>query len=153
MISKSQSLYDKYGGYNTIYKIIVDLYKELCDHPEIAQHFIGVDLDRLIKLQTQFVSRALGASIDYKGRPLRRAHHFLNITEFQYCEVGKIFISIFMKYGFNDEDARAVIELLKQEQANIVTARWSLIDSIVKPFYFVVNYFEEVLKRRNALDE
>ena len=69
-----KSIYEKYGGYSTIYNAIEDLYEEMCDHPEIAQHFLGVDLERLIKLQTQFVSKALGGPVEYKGRPMGRAH-------------------------------------------------------------------------------
>ena len=149
----SQSIYEKYGGYNTIYNIIFELYQELCDHPEIAIHFIGVDIDRLIRLQTQFVSRALGANIEYKGRPLGRAHHHLDITNFQYNEVQRIFANLFVKHGFSEEDANTVRELLKEEQAKIVTAKWSLIDMIVKPFYMFINYFENVLRKRGALEE
>ncbi|EQC51432.1 group 1 truncated hemoglobin [Bacteriovorax sp. DB6_IX] len=120
-----QSIYQKYGGYNTIYNIIYELYLELCDHPEIAIHFVGVDLDRLIKLQTQFVSRALGAEIEYMGRPLKRAHHFLDITNFQYNEVQKIFTKLFIKNGFSEEDVKVVKELLIAEREKIVTAKWS----------------------------
>jgi hemoglobin len=149
----AQSIYDKYGGYNTIYNIIFELYQELCDHPEIAIHFLGVDIDRLIRLQTQFVSKALGAEIEYKGRPLRRAHHDLDITGFQYKEVEKIFTALFKKHGFSEEDVEAVKGLLKAERGKIVTAKWSLIDMIVKPFYFVVNYFENILRQRGALEE
>jgi hemoglobin len=148
-----QTIYEKYGGYNTIYNIIFELYQELCDHPEIAIHFLGVDIDRLIKLQTQFVSRALGADIEYKGRPLGRSHHHLDITNFQYNEVQKIFAKLFVKHGFSEEDANTVRELLKAEQKKIVTAKWSLIDMIVKPFYIFINYFEDILRKRGALEE
>lgn len=147
------SIYERHGGYNTIYKIVFELYQELCDHPEIAQHFIGIDLERLIKLQTQYVSSALGGEIEYKGRPLYRAHHHMLITPFQYKEVLKTFLGIFKKHGFSDEELKVIKELLENEQAKIVTGKWSLIDSIVKPFYFVINYFEGILRRRGALDE
>ncbi|OIQ18234.1 MAG: hypothetical protein BM556_08195 [Bacteriovorax sp. MedPE-SWde] len=148
-----QTIYEKYGGYDTIYEIIFDLYKELCDHPEIAQHFIGVDIDRLIILQTQFVSRALGGNIEYKGRPMYRAHHPMAITNFQYKEVQIIFSKLFKKHGFSDEDVQAVKDLLKAERSKVVSSNWNLIDSIMKPFYFVINYFEGILRERGALDE
>ena len=66
----AESIYEKHGGYNIISKIVYELYQELCDHPEIAQHFVGVDLERLIKLQTQFVAKALGGPVTYTGRPM-----------------------------------------------------------------------------------
>lgn len=148
-----QSIYTRHGGYQTIYTIIYELYQELCDHPEIAQHFIGVNIDRLIKLQTQFISKSLGANIDYNGRALYRAHHHMHITSFQYEQVSHTFIKLFKKHGFHGPDLEAVIELLKAEQGKIITSNNSLIDSLVKPFYFVIDYFEDILRKRGSLIE
>ncbi|WP_034733023.1 group 1 truncated hemoglobin [Bacteriovorax sp. Seq25_V] len=140
------------SGYNRVYSVIVNLYEELCDHPEIAVHFIGIDIDRLIKLQTQFVSRALGYDVEYTGRPLYRAHHPLKITDFQYEEVDKIFARLFLKHGFSEDDAKKIKECLIQVRPAIVSSKWSLIDQIVKPFYSVINYFENILRKRKAID-
>ncbi len=138
--------------YDRVYLVIVDLYEELCDHPEIAYHFIGVDIERLIKLQTQFVSKALGYDIDYTGRPLYRAHHHLDITEFQYQEVDKIFANLFLKHGFSTQDSKKIKDCLIQVRPKIVTSKWSFIDQLVRPIYFVINYFENILKSRGAID-
>lgn len=138
--------------YNRVYGVIVNLYEELCDHPEIAQHFIGVDIERLIKLQTQYVSRALGYNITYTGRPLYRAHHPMKITKFQYEEVSKIFAKLFVKHGFCDEDVQKIRNSLIQLEQVIVSSRYNIIDQIVKPFYKVINYFENILRLRGSLD-
>lgn len=138
--------------FTRVYKVVINLYEELCDHPEIAQHFIGVDIERLTKLQTQFVAKALGFNIDYTGRPLKRAHAPLKITPFEYQEVSKIFAKLFVKHGFSEEDSKKVQQLLVQLQPAIVTSKYNLIDLIMKPFYKFINYFENILRDRGAID-
>lgn len=138
--------------YNRVFEVIVNLYEELCDHPEIAQHFIGVDIERLIKLQTQFVSKALGYDITYTGRPLYRAHHPMKITKFQYDEVSKIFVKLFIKHGFCEEDVLKIRNSLIHLENTIVSSRYNIIDQIVKPFYKIINYFENILRQRGAID-
>lgn len=139
-------------NYTRVFDVIFNLYEELCDHPEIAQHFIGVDIDRLIKLQTQFVSKILGYNIEYTGRPLYRAHIHLEITDFQYNEVSKIFSKLFVKHGFSNEDVEKIKHALIQVRPAIVTSKFSIVDQIVKPFYKIINYFENILRRRGAID-
>ncbi len=148
-----QSIYDKYGGYDTIYSAIINLYEEMCDHPEIGQHFIGVDIERLTQLQTQFVSRALGADIEYKGRSMERAHAPLHITDFQYDEISKCFSKIFVKHGFEPEDMKVIENLLFSLRKPIVTSKFNLLDFLFKPLYRFINYFEDILRSRGALDE
>ncbi len=148
----AESIYKKHGGYNTISKIVYELYQELCDHPEIAQHFAGVDLERLIKLQTQFVAKALGGPVTYTGRPMYRAHHPLHITDYQYDIVEERFLSIFERHGFDKSDLKKVEELLKGMRKVVVSSKFSILDAIFKPFYSFLHYFESTLRKRGAID-
>ncbi len=148
----AQSIYEKYGGYDTISTIVYELYQELCDHPEIAQHFIGIDLERLIKLQTQFVSIALGAKIEYTGRPMHRAHHHLHITPYQYEIVKERFLSIFKKHGFEQQDLKVIEELLTKLSSVIVSSHFNILDLLTKPIYKFIHFFENTLRSRGAID-
>ena len=147
------TIYEKYGGYDTIYNAIFDLYEQMCDHPEIAQHFIGVNLERLITLQTQFVSKALGGPVEYKGRPIGRAHAPLHITDFQYDEISKCFTRIFTKHGFENEDLLVIKNLLFDLRKEIVTSKTNILDIIFKPIYKFISYFEDIIRKRGSLDE
>lgn len=142
-----------YYSFDEIYKIVFELYKELCDHPEIAQHFLGVDLDRLIRLQTQFVTKSLGGEVIYTGRPLKRAHINLGITSFQYSIVKKRFLDIFERKGFSKEELLTIEKLLNDTEKIIVTSKFSLLDFLLRPFYSLINYLEDILRKRGALDE
>ena len=48
------TIYEKYSGYEFFHNYIYGLYLDMFDHPEISIKFVGVDIERLSKHQTQF---------------------------------------------------------------------------------------------------
>lgn len=142
------SIYEKNGGYETFYKCVIELYKELIDHPEISYHFIGVDIEKLSKLQTQMLSILLGAEIDYTGRPLKVSHSDLSITHYQFNIVIRFFRYIFENNNFDKKDIKEIIKRLESQRNNIVTKKTAIIDKIMSPFYHLVDYCLKVIGRR-----
>jgi hemoglobin len=143
----------KHRDFDFIYAIVVELYKDLCDHPEIAQHFIGIDLDRLIRLQTQFITKSIGGEVLYTGRPLKRAHVNLSITKFQYAIVKQRFLDIFKEKGFIPIELKFIEKLLNETEKVVVTSKFNFLDFILRPFYSLINYLEDILRKRGALEE
>lgn len=129
------NLCDKYGGYETYHKIIYELYLDLFDHPEVSYHFVGVDPFHLSALQAQFVCRALGGNVKYKGRSLAVVHKDMNISEFQMNEVLNAFRGIFLKNGFESADVEKICGVLSRFAPLVVKCKLSWIDKIMILIY------------------
>jgi len=136
------SIYEKYGGWDFFHKCIYDLYLDMFDRPEISYHFLGVDIERLSKHQTQFLVRAIGGPNLYEGRPIKLVHHNMKISLFQFQEIAKSFHDVFIKNGVSPEDAKTIMNFVASFQKQVVEVRLSKIDRFMIPIYaFLKKYF------------
>lgn len=132
------SIYDKYGGYNFFHDCIYDLYLEMFDHPEISYHFIGVDIERLSNLQTQYLTRAIGGPDIYQGIDVKSAHKNMDITPFQFNEIAAAFRLVFLKKGVSVEDVEVIMKFVGGHDKDIITEKTSFIDQVMKIFYRLI---------------
>lgn len=133
------NLYDKYGGFEAYHKIIYKLYLDLFDHPEVAYHFVGVNIETLSKHQAQFLCQALGGNIKYQGRSMSEVHHGMNISEFQFKEVAQSFSKIFINNGFEEKDVAFIMRFIGRYEKVIVSCKFSMIDRIMIPIYHFID--------------
>ncbi len=140
------NLYKKYGGFEAYHKIIYNLYLSLFDHPEIAYHFVGVNIEKLSKHQTQFLCRALGAKIKYEGKSIKSVHHDMNISEYQFNEVATSFAQIFRDHGFAEKDVQYIMRFIGRYKDVIVSCKFSKIDLIMIPIYQFIDRVKFSLK-------
>lgn len=139
------TIYEKYGGYDFFHATIYALYLDMFDHPEISYHFIGVDIHKLSRLQTQYLIRAIGGPDQYEGLPIKEVHRNLDITAFQFQEIAKSFRQIFLDKGVVEQDVMEIMHFISGHEAEIVTAKTSLIDQIMRTIYrFVRKYFKRL---------
>lgn len=121
------------------------------DHPEIAYHFLGVDLEELSKLQTQFLVRAIGGPDLYQGKPIAKVHKRMGVTPFEFNEIALSFTNVFLKNGVSQEDTDIIMKFVGGHEADIVTAKTSLIDRIMRPIYrFFRKYLRPFLSKTNS---
>jgi hemoglobin len=141
-----ENLYEKYG-FDKFHYCILQLYLDLYDHPEIAYHFIGVDLKKLALHQAEFLCSHIGGPTHmYKGQELSFVHENMDITPFQFREIAKVFKKIFLENDIDKSDVKTIMEFIAQQRKGIVTAKWSFMDFIMIPIYKIYAY---ISKRRN----
>jgi|GEM_PF-2198995 len=145
---KPGSIYNKYGGWPFFQRIIFELYVELVDHPEISYHFVGVDIDRLSRLQAEFLCQAIGGPEKYQGRPIAPVHNPMGISQFQFSVVAKRFAQIFKDNGLTNEEVKIIMDFVGSYQSSIVTRKMAFIDRIMKPFYEMVYRFRRTLRSK-----
>ena len=138
------TIYDKYGGYEFFHGCIYDLYIDMFDHPEISYHFIGVNIERLSQLQTQYLIRAIGGPDQYEGRPIKNIHRFMRITAFEFDEIAVAFKNVFLKNGVSIEDTEFIMEFVASHKSEIVTAKSNFMDKLMRPIY---RFFKKISKR------
>ena len=103
---KVKTLYEKYDGTQTVTKIVKAFYQIVLDRPNLAQYFINIDMDRLIRHQIDFVCYLLGkpSKADYDMKQFKMANSKFKITDRSLDDVAHIFVSVLHNYGGSDED-------------------------------------------------
>ena len=56
----SESLFDKYGGVETLTPLVREFYKRIMATPNLARYFINTDMEVLIRHQVQFIAVVMG---------------------------------------------------------------------------------------------
>ena len=145
------TIYEKYGGYDFFHECIYGLYLDMFDHPEIAFHFLGVDLERLSRQQTNYLIRAIGGPDLYDGGTVKDVHAHMGITKFQYAEIAKAFRQVFLDKGVSPEDTDFIMNFVASHATQIVTRKTSLIDQIMRPIYRIFRkVFGGALSKKNS---
>ncbi|MAZ04640.1 MAG: group 1 truncated hemoglobin [Sneathiella sp.] len=115
-----QTLFEKYGGFSAVSKIVLDFYDVLLDSDEIGPFFDDVDMPRLIDHQTKFIASLLGGPASYTDEQLKRLHERLNLKDSHFDEVLATLGDTLKRHGFSAGDLALVNAALEQRRSVIV---------------------------------
>lgn len=117
----AQSIYDRYGGFPVIRKVVSDFYEVALDSPMLAHHFEDVNVKRLIDHQTRFISFLMGGPVtSYTDEHLERVHARLGITLDEFEEMIELLLETLEDNGVTSDDAAVVERELRKRQPVIV---------------------------------
>lgn len=116
-----QTLFEKYGGFSAVSKIVLDFYDVLLDSEEVGPFFDDVDMARLIDHQTKFIASLLGGPASYTDEQLYRLHERLNLKDRHFDEVVETLGATLKKHGFKGEDVATVMSSLELRRSVIVS--------------------------------
>ena len=68
------------GGADKVFAIVSRMYDLVLADPELSPFFADVQLDRLRKMQYEFIASALGGPVSYSGAELQAVHAGRGIT-------------------------------------------------------------------------
>jgi hemoglobin len=80
MPNDAESLFDRLGGASGVAKLVEEMYARVLDDPELAPFFQNVSMDRLHRMQYQFIASALDGPVQYTGAELNSIHRNRGIT-------------------------------------------------------------------------
>jgi len=115
-----QSLYNKYGGFSQVNRIVMAFYDDLLDSDEIGPYFDHVDMKRQIDHQTKFIAFLLGGPAHFAPDHLKRVHDGLRITEAHFDELKVIFRGTLENSNFSPEDVVTVLDLIEYYRNQVV---------------------------------
>ncbi|MGV6846788.1 MAG: group I truncated hemoglobin [Marinibacterium sp.] len=118
----SASLFQKYGGFGKVSKIVMDFYDRALDSDQIGDHFADVDMARLIDHQTKFVSSLLGGPASFSDDRLAQVHRHLRLTHADMDEMAALLAQALADHGMNEADVATVVAAVETKRALIVTA-------------------------------
>ena len=114
------TLFEKYGGYETIKNIVTEFYREILSRETLAPYFVNVNLDRLIDHQTRFLSHLLGGPSTYQGNTLESAHLSLHISGAAFDEVASILNWVLEDAGVSEDDLKTILGVVGEARSAIV---------------------------------
>ncbi|MAF90545.1 MAG: globin [Bdellovibrionaceae bacterium] len=121
-MSNATNLFDKYGGFETLAKLVHEFYSKLLEDSEIKPYFQAVDLEKLMQHQVNFLGLALGGPNKYEGKDLGVAHKHLNISEEHFLIVAGYLEEVLDEAGVDESDIAAIMAVVGSTKEQIVAA-------------------------------
>ncbi|MEH6402605.1 MAG: group 1 truncated hemoglobin [Sneathiella sp.] len=115
-----RTLFEKYGGFSSISKVILTLYDQLLDSEYVGDLFDDVDMDMLVDHQTKFIASLLGGPSSYSDAQIRQIHSKLPIDDKQFDEMKEVLSQSLEQHGFEAVDSDMVIRSLESRRDLIV---------------------------------
>lgn len=117
------SMFDRYGGFATVRKIVLDFYDKMLDSPSLSGHFANTEMARLIDHQTKFIAYVMGGPASYTNEQLKKAHVGLRISEKDFSEMSALLEETLEDHGMSAEDVDQVINDVAERQGFVVTSQ------------------------------
>ena len=116
----SQSLFQKYGGFASVSRVVLTFYDKALDSDQIGGFFEDVDMKRLVDHQTKFISSLLGGPASFANDRLEQLHSRFEISDLDMDEMAKLLAESLEEHGFEPADREAVIYEIESRRSYIV---------------------------------
>jgi hemoglobin len=116
----SESLFQKYGGFAKVSRVILTFYDKVLDSEQIGDFFDDTDMSRLVDHQTKFISSLLGGPAAYTDKQLKQLHEHIGISNQDFDEMAKLLSEALDEHGFELGDREAVINEIEARRSFIV---------------------------------
>jgi hemoglobin len=116
----AQTLYEKYGGFKTISRVVMLFYEMALDSDQIGDYFEDIDMPRLIDHQTKFVSSLIGGPASFGDDRIEAVHRHLNISHTDFDEMAALFGEALAEHGMSDSDVKAAMVAIEGKRSIIV---------------------------------
>jgi hemoglobin len=104
MPTDEDSLFDRLGGVTGVAEIVNEMYQRVLDDPELAPFFENVAMERLRRMQYQFIASALDGPVEYTGTELNAIHRGRGITAHHFAKFCGHFADAMEAHGAEKHD-------------------------------------------------
>ncbi|MEQ9640728.1 MAG: group 1 truncated hemoglobin [Alphaproteobacteria bacterium] len=115
------SMFEKYGGFASVSRIVSTFYDRLLESPQLAGYFEGVDMRNLIDHQTKFIAQVMGGPASYTNEQLQRVHAPHRINQAAFEETAMVLQEALEDHGVEDEDVRAIMNQVAARSSYVVS--------------------------------
>ena len=117
-----KSLYEKYGGFSTVSKIVMALYDKLLDDDDVGPFFDDVDMPKLIDHQTKFVSSLMGGPASFTDTHIENAHKHLTIYSAHFDRLKELVDETLRDFDVEAEDIQTVLAAFEQRRSLLIAS-------------------------------
>ena len=115
-----QSLFEKYGGFATIHKVVEHFYDGVLDNDILSPYFEGVDMSQLIDHQTRFFASAMGGPASFDDGHLEKMHRGRGITEEAWDAVVAVLLDTLNAFNVEEGDIQLIAGAVASKKPLIV---------------------------------
>jgi hemoglobin len=116
----SSSLFQKYGGFAKVSRVVLTFYDKVLDSEQIGNFFDEIGMSRLVDHQTKFISSLLGGPAAYTDDRLKQLHAHIGISDPDFDEMAKLLGEALEENGFELGDRDAVIREIEARRSYFV---------------------------------
>ena len=114
------TIFERYGGFAVVRKIVSEFYDRVLDEPQLAGFFEDIDMQRLIEHQTQFISAVMGGPSSTTDEQLYKAHASLNIRPEDFRLVASVLEETLEDFDVAEDDIHYILQGVKAKEPLIV---------------------------------
>lgn len=118
----AKTLFEKYGGFKSVSRIVMDFYEKALDSDQIGDYFENIDMARLIDHQTKFISSLLGGPATFTDERLKKVHASLKLSHTDFDETARLLRETLAEHGFEPQDIEFVMTEIESRRAHIISA-------------------------------
>ncbi len=115
------TMFDRYGGFATVSRIVSAFYDQVMDAPELEPYFQNINMARLIDHQTKFIASVMGGPASYTLDQLERTHARIGINEEDFLTVAKILRETLEDFEMDESDIASLINTVMAAKRAIVS--------------------------------
>lgn len=120
----ARTIFERYGGFATVSRIVSDFYSEALDDPMLAPYFVGIDMARLMDHQTRFIAFLLGGpAVNYTDEHLSRVHLRFEVTDQAFDRMALVLRETLEDHGMDETDIGDVYGAFTSRRQAIVHDR------------------------------
>ena len=116
------SMFERYGGFATVNKIIMAFYDKALDSDVIGDFFEDIDMPTQIDHQTKFISNVMGGPASYTNEQLQRVHAHLKINAQEFEEMASLLRQTLQDFELDPADIDQIIDDIRSRSAFIINA-------------------------------
>ncbi len=118
----SVSLFERYGGFGQISKVVLAFYDKVADSEVIGHYFDHVDMAGLIDHQTKFIASIMGGPASYSNEALQRVHSGLAIDRASFEEMKSLLRETLEEFEFQEVDVETVMSEIESRAPIILSS-------------------------------
>lgn len=115
------TMYDRYGGFAVIHRVVLAFYDKMLDSDVVAPYFDDADMPSLVDHQTKFISQVMGGPATYTNEILAQIHTRLDITQEAFEEMAALLQQTLEEFEVSADDVRTIMEDIRSRQPHITS--------------------------------
>ena len=115
-----KSVFEKYGGFAQISRIVLDFYDRLLDDDDLGPFFEDIDMARIVDHQTKFIATVLGGPVSYTDEQIRVMHRHLTIEPAHFERLKVVLADTLEDHGMAEEDVALVVAAFEARRGLVV---------------------------------
>ena len=115
-----KTLFEKYGGFSTISKIVLTFYDRMIDDDLVGPFFDDVDLSKLIDHQNKFVTSLMGGPASFSDDHIERVHRNMTIEDCHFDRLKEIMTETLSGFDVDSEDIETILDGFEQRRVLLI---------------------------------